>query len=149
MCEVILVHSVHDPALTGLHAVADVGECAGGNYRHRVFDKGFFDFLFDTDIDYFLIFKSYIVAVMFHDSCLSFRFFLLIIICYRFYCFLSFLSFGDYFVFVRRVCIFDYFEAAKAKESWGGGGENTDLSRRESRYLDCEAKRSKTNLWLL
>ena len=60
-----------------------VGECAGGNYRHRVFDKGFFDFLFDTDIDYFLIFKSYIVAVMFHDSCLSFRFFLLIIICYR------------------------------------------------------------------
>ena len=33
--------------------------------------------------------------------------------------------------------------------SGGGGGENTDLSRRESRYLDCEAKRSKTNLWLL
>ena len=40
------------------------------------------------------------------------------------------------------------FKAAPAKEVGGGGGENTDLSRRESRYLDCEAKRSKTNLWL-
>ena len=29
---------------------------------------------------------------------------------------------------------------APAKESWGGGGENTDLSRRESRYLDCAAR---------
>jgi len=47
------------------------------------------------------------------------------------------------------VSLNDFFEAAPAKESWGGGGENTDLSRRESRYLDCEAKRSKTNLWLL
>ena len=48
-----------------------------------------------------------------------------------------------------RDCSFGFLEAAQAKESWGGGGENTDLSRRESRYLDCGAKRSKTNLWLL
>ena len=40
-------------------------------------------------------------------------------------------------------------QASPSQGSGGGGGENTDLSRRESRYLDYEAKRSKTNLWLL
>ena len=46
-------------------------------------------------------------------------------------------------------CSFGLFEAAPAKESWGGGEENTDLSRRESRYLACKAECRKTNLWLL
>jgi len=57
-----------------------------------------------------------------------------------------------YFVFARSLrsaYSFGFFEVAPAKESWGGGEENTDLSRRESRYLDCGAKHSKTNLWLL
>ena len=60
---------------------------------------------------------------------------------------LVYLFAGNPFVWVSNLIL--YFEVAPAKESWGGGGENTDLSRRESRYLDCEAKRSKTNLWLL
>ncbi len=33
-----------------------------------------------------------------------------------------------------------YFEVAPAKECRGSGERNTDLSRRESRYLDCEAR---------
>ena len=48
-----------------------------------------------------------------------------------------------YFVFARSLrsaYSFGFFEVAPAKESWGGGEENTDLSRRESRYLDCAAR---------
>ena len=32
------------------------------------------------------------------------------------------------------------FTSRQAKESGGSGERNTDLSRRESRYLDCEAR---------
>ena len=54
----ILVHSVEDTASTGLHSVTHVGKRTRHNNRHGVFDKGFFNFLFHTHVDDFLIFKQ-------------------------------------------------------------------------------------------
>ena len=58
MYQTILVHCIKNTASTGLHAVAHVGECARHNNRHRVFDKGFFNLLFHTHVDDFLIFEQ-------------------------------------------------------------------------------------------
>ena len=58
MHQAVLVHRVKNTASTGLHSVAHVGKRTRHNNRHRVFDKGFFNFLFHTHVDDFLIFKQ-------------------------------------------------------------------------------------------
>ena len=55
MDQAILVHGVHDTALARLHAVAHVGQGAGDDDRHGVFDEGFFDLLLHGDGDDLLV----------------------------------------------------------------------------------------------
>ena len=53
--QVVLVHSVEDAALTGLHTVAHVGEGTGDDNAHGVLDKGVLDLLFHLNVHDFLI----------------------------------------------------------------------------------------------
>ena len=53
--EVVLVHSVEDTSLTGLHTVACIGERAGYDNGHGVFDEGLFDLLLHIDRDDLLV----------------------------------------------------------------------------------------------
>ena len=73
--QVILIHGVHDAALTRLHAVAHVGQGAGHDDGHGVFDEGLLHPFFHVDIFDALIRKSQInifVLVVFHSRSLSF-----------------------------------------------------------------------------
>ena len=68
---VILVHRVKHAALTGLQTVTDVGQSARNDDRHRVFDKGLFDFLIHAHVDDFLLVKQnifvFLISFVFSD----------------------------------------------------------------------------------
>ena len=54
----VLIHCVEDTASTRLHSVTHIGKRTRHNNRHRVFDKGFFNFLLHTHVNNFLIFEQ-------------------------------------------------------------------------------------------
>ena len=72
--EVILIHRVHNAALTGFHPVPHVRQGARHNHRHGVFDKRLFHAFFHVYVFYFLIRELDIAIVfdfMFHFFVLS------------------------------------------------------------------------------
>jgi hypothetical protein len=52
--QLILVHSVQDTALTGLHSVPYIRQSAGYDNGHGIFDKGFTDLFLHIHVDDFL-----------------------------------------------------------------------------------------------
>ena len=67
--QIILVHSVKNSSLTGLHAVAGVGQSTAHDYAHGVLDKGFLYLFFNVNIYNFLILEHYILFGIFVILC--------------------------------------------------------------------------------
>ena len=73
---VILVHSVQHTALTGLQTVAHVGQRTGDDNRHGVFNKGFFNLLIHTHVNYLLLVEKnilvFLISFVFSDHVSTF-----------------------------------------------------------------------------